>query len=444
MGYRRLVVVCLGMAVAAAACGGDIRKRDGGSSQGGSGGRGGTPGLGGSGGTGGGSGGTGGGMGGSGGAGGAGGTAGRDAGPDRPPVDASTTDAGAMGPSAQFVMLYNDILRPNCSPCHVTNTPRSGMFDLGDVMTAFTTLNTGATACATAMPKDFVVNTRADDSYLIKKLVGAADICGVRMPRGCTVMTDGGTPPTPDAMPMPAPDAAAPDAGAAADTSPPVDAADTDAAAIDAAAVDAAAVDAAAIDVAAVDVAGPAPDVTRDTTTDAAPPPRACLTPAMIDTLKAWINGLPKLKALMAHDPAYGNTWSIQTNLQVGAMTGSRPWVDYPNTYLVSVDMAAMNLIGKPWVKVHAQSKAYNGGPQATLTLTAPADVYLVVDDRWGMNPVWLAGWTDTGANFTVFENATRPMLPFSIYKKSMATAGTVTTPPIGANTAFDYFIVID
>jgi hypothetical protein len=93
-----------------------------------------------------------------------------------------------------------------------------------------------------------------------------------------------------------------------------------------------------------------------------------------------------------------------------------------------------------------AASKTYLGGPQATITLLSPADVYLVVDDRWAAAPVglgWLAGWTDTNLSFTVYENNTRPALPFSVYKQA-APAGNVTVPAIGANNAFDYFIIVD
>ena len=34
-------------------------------------------------------------------------------------------------------------------------------------------------------------------------------------------------------------------------------------------------------------------------------------------------------------------------------------------------------------------------------------------------------------------------MLPFSVFRKTGQT-GSVTTPPIGANTAFNYFIIVD
>lgn len=419
MVYRAGFVACL--AISLSACGGDIKKAKRDAAMVGNGGAGGG-GLGGSAGTGGG-----------GGAGGAGGTmagadgsAGRDAGPDRPPVDAGPPpDAAPPRPTAEFIAIYDTVLKTACAPCHVTTTPRSAMLDLGDVMTAFTALTTGSTACATAMPKEHVLGTRADDSYLIKKLIGAPGICGMRMPRGCLDQVDAG----------------APADGPADDAAPAPDAAVMDAAGVDAA--DAAEMDAAEMDAASLEVAADRPPA--DAATDARPP-LACLPPSAIESIKAWINGLGKIRSMVVHDPVYGHTWQTQTNFQIG-QTGAHPWVDYPNAYVVSVDPAVMGLIGKPWVKVHAQSKSYVAGPQATLTLSAPADVYLVVDDRWfGANPMpaWLNGWTDSGANFLVYENATRPMLPFSLYKQNVPAAGPVNVPPIGATTAFDYFIIVD
>ena len=92
----------------------------------------------------------------------------------------------AAGPSTDFVGIYNEILVPRCSPCHVTNMPRSGMLDLGDVTTAFTALTTGMTACAAAADKRRVIPGYPDQSYLVLKLYGAQPMamgCGQRMPR---------------------------------------------------------------------------------------------------------------------------------------------------------------------------------------------------------------------------------------------------------------------
>ena len=151
-----------------------------------------------------------------------------------------------------------------------------------------------------------------------------------------------------------------------------------------------------------------------------------------------------KIASLTVHDTARAANWSLQTDFQVGAgAAGAHPWTDYPNSHVVSLDGAASFFLANEWVKVDAQSKMYTGGPQATVGLVAPADVYIMVDDRWGTTPAFTAGWTNTGFNIQVFENATRPMLPFSVFRK-VAQTGNVTFPPIGSNTAFNYFILVD
>ncbi len=95
---------------------------------------------------------------------------------------------------------------------------------------------------------------------------------------------------------------------------------------------------------------------------------------------------------------------------------------------------------------MHAQSKKYTGGPQATIRLNGTADVYLLVDDRWRTSPVgitWLAGWTDAGFKIRVFEIPGNQTRPFSVFRKTGQT-GSVTTPPIGDSSAFNYFIIVD
>jgi hypothetical protein len=346
------------------------------------------------------------------GGGGTGGTA--DAPPDRTPADV-VLPPPVLAVNNQFGAIYDGIIKTSCSPCHTTQMPPRGMLDMHDAMTAITSLTTGTTMCATANPKQRVVAGNPDDSYVIKKLTGAPGICGARMPFMCVEMGDGGAP---DAEVDAAEDDAASDAGPDA-------------------VADAARADGKR-DTHLPDAVGDAPaDVAAD-----AGPPRACLTLDQIGAIRSWIVTGAKIGQLLVNDGMYGSMWSIEGNLQVG-MTGSRPWTDYPATYIAAVDPGVQALVGKTWVKVAANSKRYSAGPQATLTLTAPADVYLVVDDRWGPSPPWLSGWADTASNFTVWESATRPSLGFSLYKKS-APAGDLQLPAIGANTAYDYFIIVD
>jgi hypothetical protein len=149
-----------------------------------------------------------------------------------------------------------------------------------------------------------------------------------------------------------------------------------------------------------------------------------------------------KIASLTVHDMPRAPGWSIQQDFQIGT-AGAHPWSDYPNTYVIGLDPGAEFLIGNEWVRVAANSKLYVGGPQATLSVAVPADIYLVVDDRWGPTPLWVMDWMDTGINIQIWESSSRPMLQFSLFKKHVFT-GDVTLPPIGSSTAYDYFIIVD
>ena len=148
-----------------------------------------------------------------------------------------------------------------------------------------------------------------------------------------------------------------------------------------------------------------------------------------------------KITGLTVHDTARAASWSQQLDFQIGP-GGARPWVEWPNTYVASIDAGASVLLGNEWIKLATDSKTYTGGPQATLTLGAAADVYLIVDDRWGAIPSWTAGYTNTGFDIRVFENTTRPALPFSVFRRTVS-AGSVTLPSIGATTAYNYLVVV-
>jgi hypothetical protein len=150
-----------------------------------------------------------------------------------------------------------------------------------------------------------------------------------------------------------------------------------------------------------------------------------------------------KISNLVVHDTFRAPGWAVQTNFQIG-QAGAHPWSDYPNTYVASLDPGANILVGQEWLRVAANSKMYMGGPQATITLAATADVYMVVDDRWqGLIPIFTADWTDTGLNIQVWESTNRPALSFSLFLKKVPP-GELALPPIGANTAYDYFIIVD
>jgi hypothetical protein len=168
---------------------------------------------------------------------------------------------------------------------------------------------------------------------------------------------------------------------------------------------------------------------------------------------------LIKVTSLVVHDTdaTRKGQWSLQQNFQPG-MTGAHPWGDqlWLNTYVKCLSTTspcpattpADFLLGKEWIRVSAESKKYSGGPQATITLSAASTVYLVVDDRWpGSPPAWLAGWTNTNLKVTIDEPPTRPMLPFTLYRKITTAGGTLDLPAIACGSScpgYDYFIVVD
>jgi len=164
-----------------------------------------------------------------------------------------------------------------------------------------------------------------------------------------------------------------------------------------------------------------------------------------------------KITSLVVHDTANSSKWSLQQNFQIGT-TGAHPWVDpWANTYVKCLSTAtpcpattaADFLLGKEWIRVFADSKKYSGMTLATITLSAASDVYLVVDDRWppvGGTPTWTTGWMKTSLKIIIDEPPSRPMLPFTLYKRPAAT-GSVPLPSINCGSTcpgYNYFIVVD
>jgi hypothetical protein len=147
---------------------------------------------------------------------------------------------------------------------------------------------------------------------------------------------------------------------------------------------------------------------------------------------------------LTVHDTANASGWSIKSNFQIGSSTG-KPWSDN-SSYVISWNSSLNNLLGKSWISPKNASKNYTGGNQATVNLPAAKNVYLLVDDRWG-TPVsiptsWTSGWTDTGYNVKIREGSSTDRT-FSAFKKT-GVSGNVTLPKIGANNAFNYFVVLE
>jgi hypothetical protein len=150
-----------------------------------------------------------------------------------------------------------------------------------------------------------------------------------------------------------------------------------------------------------------------------------------------------KIAGLVVHDTEADRValWSVQHDFEIG-MNGVYPWGDWPKTYIASMDPGAMVLLGKDYIAVASESKQYTGGPQATVTFSAPAELYMILDDRW-VTPTWIAGWTDTGWNMIVWESVNRPSLAFSVLTRNVP-AGALDLPLIGGTIGYNYVIVVN
>jgi hypothetical protein len=135
--------------------------------------------------------------------------------------------------------------------------------------------------------------------------------------------------------------------------------------------------------------------------------------------------------------------WALQTNFQIGTAM-PRPWGEtmWKDSYVKSMDATGNIFLAKQWISVATESKRYAGGPEATITLSAPTDVYLIVDDRWGTAPAWLNGWTKTAIHLQISEANTRTF-QFTAYKKT-SPAGDLDLPMINGATAYNYFVIAD
>jgi hypothetical protein len=159
------------------------------------------------------------------------------------------------------------------------------------------------------------------------------------------------------------------------------------------------------------------------------------------------------VSSLVVYDTYNADKWAIMDNLEVNPPLMSDAtdiWVDYAICYITSLDPGAPPLAGKEWIRTMSASKLYvpsadAGVPyaEAKITLSRAANVYLIVDDRAiiSVNPA-ANGWTDTAFNLHIWEKASTPDRPFSIFVKANQT-GDVYLPIQNNNGAFNYFVVL-
>jgi hypothetical protein len=90
--------------------------------------------------------------------------------------------------ASSFTEIYANIISMRCSPCHITNLPRSGTLDMGTEPIAYASL-VGTVARCGAGANTRVVPGDSSHSLLWRKVAGV-DLCGVRMPRMLAPLDD--------------------------------------------------------------------------------------------------------------------------------------------------------------------------------------------------------------------------------------------------------------
>jgi hypothetical protein len=122
---------------------------------------------------------------------------------------------------------------------------------------------------------------------------------------------------------------------------------------------------------------------------------------------------------LTVYDTTRASMWSVQPNLQVGAVIyGDRAY---------TLTAAPSLVTGDTWIRDTNSSKTFTGNPVVTFSINQQADVFIGMDKRV-VRPTWLdATWSDTGLT----ETATGGPVTYELFRKTY-TAGTVALGPLG------------
>jgi outer membrane protein assembly factor BamB/cell division septation protein DedD len=169
----------------------------------------------------------------------------------------------------------------------------------------------------------------------------------------------------------------------------------------------------------------PGPTPTPTSTPTATPTPTATSTPG----------GSPvQLSGLVVSDTANAANWSLQTNLQVGA-------VQYGDRGYTLATLPA-SLVGTAWIRTAMGSKAYTGTPTVTFTISQQATVYVAFDTRDAL-PAWIdATWSNSGLTLT--NNEAAGFNSYVIYQKTFAAGSVALGPNSGTgNTGVNMYSVI-
>ncbi len=126
------------------------------------------------------------------------------------------------------------------------------------------------------------------------------------------------------------------------------------------------------------------------------------------------------ISALTVADAANGADWSVQANLQLGAVQfGDRAY---------TITALPPALVGGAWLRTANDSKAFTAATLASFTVNQTAEVSVTLDTRVGTAPAWLAGWTKTTQTMSTNEGGVTRT--FAVYTKTFG-AGRVTLGPL-------------
>ena len=124
----------------------------------------------------------------------------------------------------------------------------------------------------------------------------------------------------------------------------------------------------------------------------------------------------------MVSDTLNAAKWSLQTNLQVGAVQyGDRSYTfaTLPST-----------LLGAAWIRTANASKTFTGNPLVSFSINQQTTVYVAVDSRLPQ-PSWMdSAWSNSGLTLTDSQASGSNL--FILYAK-VFPAGTVALGPNSA-----------
>jgi hypothetical protein len=162
-----------------------------------------------------------------------------------------------------------------------------------------------------------------------------------------------------------------------------------------------------------------------------APTPTPTATPSAPTPTPTPTSGL-QLSNLVVADSANAGNWSLQTNIQNGAVQyGDRGY---------TLTAVPTTLVGAAWIRTANSSKAFTGTTTVTFTINQAATVYVAIDTR-NTVPSWMSTWTNT--TMTLTDNQAAGANTFTLYSQSFP-AGTVTLGPNDTgSTAVNMYTVI-